>query len=211
MIALKINGEKHEIPAISELTFKQFNDTVVKSKVTKLQEYLSIFTSMSVEELMSSKIKSVSITSLYHHIFNVSVKEEINRKYESFTHNGNTFEMKEMSIDLFGEHYLFSLIFNQYKNKSLNVYELGLYALAISLSNTQEMQEIEEIYMDLQNKNWRDVLPHGFFLLKKLCKKNKGLRRLLIICILELSVIHWRIKYQAKKLKHMEKKLLASY
>ena len=211
MIKIKLNNHPFEIQSISELTFSNFNRIMIKAKVSQLAEYLSLFSSLDVGELMESEFKGASIPTLYASIFDCDIKAILKTKFETFKYEGETVILKDIKISTYGRQYFFSLYYEQYKADKINIYELSLFCLAICLSSDQDGEDISKIYKELSLMNWRDVLPHSFFLLKKFLNRKSGSWKASIRYTMELSVIRWSGVFQMKKLISTEKKSLLKY
>ena len=211
MIKIKLDGTKYEIPSVSELSFKDFEHKVFKDNVMKLPEYLSIFTGFGVEQLMSSEFSGLSVPSLHQMIFDVDIEKELRVGFETITFRGKVYEIKDLLINDFGKHYFFGLHFENYRAKKISFYQLSIYSIAVALSTEKDLKQVQEIYEELIEMNWREILPQGFFLLKKYLKKKEGSIKVWIHFMKILKRIRFQNKSEMKRLKLMEKKSLRNY
>lgn len=205
MITLKINGKTRNITPVSKLSFKAFNRIIIEGKVTDLKDYLSIYLDMDLAELMDAEIKSNSLPALHQSIFDVDFEEAIKTTPKTFTYEDHIYLVDEIRLSTFGKNYFFDLFHTQQKQGKINAYELSLYALAIAVSKNNDIGEVEKIYQDLSQKNWRLVLPAAFFLLKRFIKRRKGSILLLIRFIMELKRIKWLSMSSLRRLSRLER------
>lgn len=178
MIKLKINGTNYEINPVSSLSFKDFNKIIVKGNVTDLKEYIAVTTDIPIDDLMSAKVEGVNFPALHQMIFDVDIEKTIKDPKKTLSFRGQTVLTDSLEMETFGKVYYYDLYLQKFGDKKINHYELMLYALAIALTEKLD-SSIEGIYDELAEKNWRQVLPQGFFLNKRLAKKNRRLTRLL--------------------------------
>lgn len=199
MKSIKLNGVKHYIPQLSELSFREFDRVIIQEEVTELKQYIALFADTSLEDLMKSELTGANLPSLHNHIFNLDVEQVIKDKKETVLINGETRSMSSLSHSTFGTNYNFDLYLGSYKRKKITFYSLCLYALAISVSGN-DMEEIGKTYEELSKQKWTKVLPQGFFLAKKFSTSKVSLIRLWATCTLQSKGIKWKMKISRKKL-----------
>lgn len=206
MEKIKINGKAKYIPSISELTFRQFNDIIVKGNALELKEYLSLFLDLPVEQIMKSTIICASIPALHQKIYNLNIEEVLKDTKSTIEYNGEIYTMSELEIDTFGKAYMFELMRLKQEEGKINQYELCLYAMALSLSKHPKYDDVDEIFKSLYDHKWTSVISQSFFLAKRINKKR--IQRLLLstTCIWELRAIRLKMAYYQKKLKKLERK-----
>ena len=201
MQKIKINGARYSIPSISELTFYQFNEIIVKGQVTTFAEYISIFIDLPMDELMKSEFSGASLPSLNQLLFNVDIDSVMSEEKKTVKYNDINYAMSDLSPGTFGKNYYFDLFHGSQRNGRINYYELCIYALATGLAKENAgMIEINEIGVKLGLMNWMEVLPQGFFLAKKYSKSRKISIKWWLNCILPLKVTKWKMKLYGRKL-----------
>lgn len=210
MIKIKLKGTKYKIPSTSELSFEEFDKVIVGGNITKVPEYLSVYTDMSVTELMNCEISANSVTFIHQIIFDVDIDRELKTELKTIKFKDSVFTLDELKINNFGKHYIFGLYHESYKSKKISFYQLAVYSLAVALSKSEEanQKEIQEIYEDLKVMNWREVLPQGFFLLKNILRKKEGSLKTLIHYTKILRRTKIQRESELKRLKRLEKNLL---
>lgn len=211
MIKLKLNGKKYQIPPISTLSFKELNKVVLKNNATELPEYISLYTGLNVIEVMNAEFTGLDVPSIYHSIFDVYFEKEIKTKYDTVTIKDKVYEVDKLVIDTYGKHYFFGLYYDSMKQGKINIYELSVYALAIAVSPSHDMGEIEILAKEISEMNWRDILPQSFFLLKKFSKKKRSFWIQSIRYTWGLKKITWQVKLEIHRLKRMERKQLGNF
>jgi hypothetical protein len=199
-MTITINKKAYEIKAISELTFEEFNKIVVLGSATDLKEYLALFCDIPLEELLASELKGASIPALHKMIFNVDIESVLKDKKHSLQWNDKTLLMSDISMKTLGNSYMFEIYRQAYEAKKINQYELCIYALAIALTNTQDMSVINKACARLKQSNWMKVLPQGFFLVKNSSLRRINLMKISMLCTWGLRLTTWkwrtsRIKY----------------
>lgn len=207
MIKIKLNKKLFSIPQVSELTFNQWNEVFIKAKVTNLENYLAVFTDLSVEKIMKSEFKGDSLPMIQALIFNVDQSKALEKK-EIFTHNMNGKKeyvlLNTLDFKSFGALYHYEIYRGAEINGKINRYELALYAMAIALSDKKE-DTIESIYKKLSDMPWQLVLPHAFFLNKKFVRWRIQRLALSIGFTLELKWIQLMTKRSERKLRESER------
>lgn len=196
---IKINDTKYFIPPISSLNFNEFNDIIIKNEITNLKEYISLLVDIPIDELMSAKISEGSSELLHNTLFDVQIDKAIKDVRSTIVYEDNVFIVNDMSLDTFGKVYLFDLIYSKYASKEINIYELSIKTLSLFMANSHDMEEVDRISLYLSRQNWLKILPTAFFLTKKLLKKKKGLRIILIQCMLELKRIRLLSSFRIMK------------
>jgi len=201
---LNINGKRHSVKSLSELTFKEFNKVLVKAKVGGLDEYLSVFLDIDKNELLGSKIKSYTLDSIHKFIFDIDVTAHIKTIPKAIMWKEKAYMVADLSLDTFGKAYYYDLYFQRYKAQQLNEYQLGLYALAVALTDSLD-EKIEITYAQMEEEKWTKFLPTSFFLLKKYRKPKRFSIMLLIRYTWGLRLIRWRINSSKRKWKQWVK------
>ena len=207
MIKIKLNGKRYTIPRLSELTFEQFNKIIVKNKVNSLKEYLAVLTGNTTEEIMASEFSGAQLPSLQEMIFDVNIDAVIKDKKTVVECFGIYHIVSNLGHGIFEKNYQFGLFSGLYEQKKINFNELCLYSLAIALCDNElvNLDEINKRYEFLNNKPWKDVLPQGFFLAKKLSKSKIISIRLYLSCTLQSKRIKTNLQVSKKKLIELEK------
>lgn len=207
-VKLKIDNKLYEIPSLSELSFNEFNKLIVKAEAFKLEEYLSVYTGIPLNELMKSKVTGYNLTVVHNSIYNVNVNEVIKTKKEVLdTHRReNRYILtSDLSLEKFGDMWHYDLKRSMHDMKQINTFELCMYAIAIATVN--EGDDYEAYYNELGKLNWMKVLPHGFFLSKKIESGLLNSIKLFLAFTLVLNRIDWKIQGLLNKLK--EEQLIA--
>lgn len=207
MIPIKIDGKEFQIKKLSELSFWEFNEIIIKKECIDLPQYLAAQCDISVKRLLNSKLTTASMPALFQEVFNVVVDDVIKDKKETVEIQGAVRAMSNVEINTFGKSYLFELKRIKHEEKAINLYELSVYALAIGLSGEGDGSDVEVIFNDLLKQNWMKVLPQAFFLHKTTKASRIGRVLLSMIYIGGLKAIRLKMAYYLKKLRKSEKKL----
>jgi hypothetical protein len=202
---LKLNGKKHEIKPLSELTAREFIKIIGVSEVNNIQEYISLFTKLSVKELMEAKIRAASLPSLHQMIFDVDVEAVLKNKKKTIYFNNQYLSCESLDLDTFGKLYFYDLYLGKFKAKAITYYHLSLYTLAIALSTNLD-DEINKNYEALMDNKWIEVLPQAFFLQKRFNKKRWHLILQSKICMYRLKRTKWKIATSKRRLINLEKR-----
>jgi len=202
---IKLNGKSHFIPQLSELTFDQFDRVMIKGEVTDLKEYISVFLDMDMNILMNAEFSGVSLPALHQSIFNVNIHKMIKVEKSVVKLFDKHYTISELSHNVFGKNYQFDLYNGLYKRKKISFYKLCIYALAISLSDSFDSEDIEKNYENLSRQVWTKVISQGFFLAKKLSGSRGNLIRLWLICTLTSKAINLKIIASRKRLLLLER------
>lgn len=206
MEKIKIKGNTIKIPSLSELTFRQFNDVIVKGNALQLNEYLAVFLDMPVDEIMRANIKCASLPVLHQKLFNLDISAVQKDLKSTVKYKDNVYPMSELSIDTFGASYFFELMRLKENEGKINQYELCLYALALGLSKKPDYSDTEDIFKDLYGYNWTAVISQSFFLGKLTSETRIKKLVLSVSCILGLKAIKWQMVYYLRNLKKSERK-----
>ncbi len=206
MITIKINGEKQEVKRLSDLTFFEFNEVIIKKQFIELPQYLASQCNISVKQMLESEVTGISLPSLYATLFNVNIDEVVKDKKETILFRGEHRAMSSVSINSFGKSYNYELRRQVIEDAGGNAYELSIHGLSIALSDSPEASDAKEIYKDLCGMNWMKVLPQAFFLVNR--TKLSRIKKLLfsMIYIGELKMIRLKMAYYLKGLRKSEKK-----
>lgn len=205
MKSIKLNGEKHYLPALSELTFAEFDRAIVKEGVTDLKEYIALFTKIPIDELMNAELSGASLPALHASIFNMNIEEVIKDKKATIKVGDKTIAVSSLTHATFGKNYTFDLYHSAYKRETISFYSLCVYALAIAVTDSNDMKEIGEKHEELSKQVWTKVLPQGFFLAKKYSTNKANSIRLWVTCTLQSKAIRWKMKTSKMKLIIREK------
>lgn len=203
---LKINGKEFPIFKISEMSFRQFNEIIVKNEVSDIPAYLSIITGMTVEEVMASQVKCSSFPALHAYIFDVDINEAMKLTPNVIEVGGKDYLTKDLSISTFGKSYVLEL---KAQGKD-NAYVKSVYALAVALCEDSDANKISQIFYDLCEMNWLKVLPTAFFLQKRISKGKLKSKILLKMYIWGLKKINLKTLICQKRYAKLEKKLRLS-
>ena len=163
MEKLTINGKKEYVKKVSELTFKEFNEVMVKREVVDLKEYIAAFTGLKVGELMNARLKSRGLPEVHASLFDTNIEEVLRDKKETVTFRDKVYSVDSLELDTFGKHYLFELKAAMVESGDINQYDLCLWALSLALSKEEGYGDAEKILEELQGYDWRKVLPQAFF------------------------------------------------
>lgn len=204
---IKLNNKIYTIKPVSQLTFTEFNNIIVKGKVSTLPEYLAMHTGLYVKQVMQSEIKAASVPYVHQCIFDIDVEKELKTEKNTVKYNGIVYETGYLSLSTFGESYLFDLHLQEYIKKKLNEHELYLYTLAIAIDS----ENYESIYNGLCEMNWTKVLPQAFFLAKKFRKKKPILIGLLKTSIWALRKTSLKTRFSLMSLRNTERKQYRNY
>ena len=203
---IKLNNKPFDIPSVSELSFKQFNEIIVKGDVTDLKEYISLFTNIDMATLMASDFSGASLPALSQSIFDVEVDKVMNDEKETVTIEGKTIAISSLSHATFGKNYYFDLYHGLKKHDKINMFELCLYALAIALTpDAGSMKDIGEKYKQFEETNWMKVLPQGFFLARRYSQTKRNSIALSVSCIVQSKLMTWKINFSKRKLIILER------
>ena len=207
---LKINGKKHNVKPISQLSFEEYNRIVIQGKVATLPEYIALITDYPVEDVMQSEIEASSTPYIHQMIFDCDVQKELKEKRETVKVRDETYLTNELTLKSFGKSYYFDLYLQKHVEKKINEYELAMYALAIAISD-ELSDKVEQVYQDLANQNWRKVLPQAFFLAVKSRRLRPISIKLLKASMQELKKTHSKTRYYLNHLKNTERNSSANY
>lgn len=206
MIEIKIDGKKHLIKRLSDLTFREFNDIIIKGEAYDLTKYLAYFCDLPIEKMLTSSIKCKSITSLYAQLFNVEIDKVITDEKKTVEFRNEVRAMSDISVDTYGKSYIYEMASITNTEGLINRYELSMKGLAIGLSKKGDASDFDEIYDELIHCNWMRVLPQAFFLTKHIGNSRIKRRLSSMSYILELKMIRLRMAFYLKRLKKWEKK-----
>ena len=154
MIPLKINGKKHLVPTISELSTRQYIDLVNKGDYN-LIDYLAIALGMSPKLTAKLKIKNPAFleSQLYPTFPDYSKFKAKN----FFVVNGRRYNLSQ--------NFTLGQVFEIEENgKNLKDFEMMVFVLAVNADQDNYNKLLSEIY----KKKACEVLPDAFFLLKNL-------------------------------------------
>ena len=203
---VRIDNREFQIKRLSELSFFEFNEIILKAKAVDLPDYLSVQCNIPVKDLMESELRGISLPSLYAQLFDVNIDDIISDKKKTIEFRDSIRSMSSVSINSFGKSYSFELRSQKVNEDNGSIYELSLHALAIALSDDPEAGDSGEIYKELCSMNWMKVLPQAFFLFK--LTKTSRIKRLLLSMtyIGGLRVIRSTMEFCLKRLRELEKK-----
>lgn len=199
---ITLNGKPYKIKQVSELSFTEFNKIFIQGGVSDLTGYLSLFCDIDIETLLNAKLSGASIPALDRQIFNLDFKAVLKDEKKTVEYDSKIISMEELAMKTFGNSYMFELI---RQKKGLNQYEVCMYALAIAIAKSNDMNLIQETYRNLSSKPWSKVLPQGFFLAKHFSATKINSVKLSIRCIWELKAIRWKWLISRKKYQRAEK------
>ncbi len=178
---IKIDGKPYKIKKLSELSFTEFNNIMIKGQCNDLKSYLSLFIDMPMKEFLNAKLKGVSLTSLAERVFDCDEAAVIEDKRNTVKLRGDILIVGEAGLWSVGQSYLFELNLFNYKDGKINEYELAIWALAIALLKDDEISDMtkaQDNYNDLISQTWVSVLPQAFFFLKRTVKAKISSPRL---------------------------------
>ncbi len=190
MIKIEIKGKDYMIPPISKLSFNDFNNILIKGEAYDIPSYISIYTDVPLKELKKAKLVSQdSLKGLHRMIFDLDPLKTVKQKKEVLFFDKEAISMQAIGISFFYQSYFYDIYMQQYEEKTINFYELCLYALAIGLlpEGCTDITKVKPIYEALSSIPWKDVLPQAFFLHKTTRKKNLNSIKQSILCTMELK------------------------
>lgn len=203
MVKLKLNGKKYSVKSVSELTFNEYNRVIIKAKALDLPEYLAVMTGILPEKIMNAKLDGASLPAIYNTLLDVQDHNAVVKtKKHTVEFRGEIISMDSIELDTVGKSYLFSTVCS---SKKLNDFEKSVYALAVGLADKLDMEEVRGIYQELIQINWRNVLPQGFFLLKKQTKGRLESLVLSLNCTVRLKKIQRKTQIYLKRLRKSER------
>ncbi len=167
MIKLNIDGEDVKVPAVSELSFKDFDRIVAKAGCGDLEGYLSLYCRVPLERFRRSRLKSGdSLRGLHRRVFDLDPVETVKRKKEVLVRRGVPMEMRKVEMNYFYQGSFYDLYQQMHEKGEITAYELSVRALAIALAPEKcpDMEKVEGTYVELAEMKWKDVLPQAFFL-----------------------------------------------
>lgn len=205
METLRINNKKYDIKYLSELTFEEFDKIMVDGEVSNLPEYLACFTDISIKDLLDGQVRGTSLPALHQRIFNVDIEDVIKDKKDTLKFKDEIYSVDSLRHDTFGKHYHFELYHSVYSQKKFSFYRLCIYALAVALTDEMDAKKINEAANRLMRRKWVEVLPQGFFFVKKLSRSKRRSISLWAACTILSKKIKWKIKYSRKLLIQWEK------
>ena len=199
---IKIDNIKYHIKKISELSVKEYSLIIQSNMNYDILSYLEVFTNQKIK---SKEVKSnINLADLQSLIFDLSVDYRKIEKPNIFIYKSNQFLTDELLCNTYQTHYIFDVYRNMYNTQKISIIEFLTYSVAIMLErkiyykNDFNTDKINEIYENLLNYEWTKILPLGFFLQKKLRKKNNYL----MIFLKSLMInFHFLIKWIMKNLK----------
>lgn len=183
MIKLKINNVIHDVKFISELNVFEYIQLIQNMIDVNLMTYLSAIIGKDiVNQSISSNYNLKEIENL---IFNHEIDFTKIESPQTFKFKDEVILLKEKDLfDRAGDVYMYEL----YKeSEKYGVVDLCLYTLAILISEKRDANIYDEIYKELLNMNWIDVLPSGFFFINKLNRHKKIMLRSYLIWKVKLS------------------------
>jgi len=163
MKKIKINSLEYRIPPLSRLNVSQYMTVLDKMRYVNLISYLSSFVGYEID---GAKVNIKNINAAERYFLDVKDFEKFDKIPVP-----NLFKdrpVKGLYKDNFGAKYTFNLYRNNYNADNIGIIELSVYALAIMISESPGLEDVEEVYQDLLKENWMVVVPIGFFLSKKL-------------------------------------------
>ncbi len=178
MIKINIKNKDYLIPPISELSFNDFHNIIIKGSAYDIPSYISIYTDVPLKDLKKAKLVCKgSLKGLHRMIFDLDIHKVIKTKKEVVGFRGEYISINDIGINYFYQSYFYDMYLQKYEEKKIDFYELTLYALAVGLlpSGCTEIKEVSHIFNDLCLLKWKDVLPQAFFLHKHTKKKSLNL------------------------------------
>lgn len=201
---ITIDNISKEVIPISGLTFNQFNEIIIENEIVDLIGYLALAFDLDKDQILNAKVNSPHPSVLHAMLFDVNINNIIHTNFETVESFGETFLTKDLSIDTFGKSYYFEMR----KQGKWNNYELSMYGLALAISKTNDIKNVEKIYNELCAQTWTKVLPQAFFLLNVTDKTSIIRKRLLRCFTLGLKKINSKILFYQKKYRTLGKRLL---
>ena len=204
---LRINGDKHIVPTVRELTASQFIDVIIDREIAGLKEYLSVFSNIPVDEFNNAEIKTASLPALHANIFNADVEAIIRQKPNRVEHRGISIAISHVEINTYGSRYYADRKRHSVDmNNTRGYLDYCLYILALGLTKEVDPVETEKIYNELLQRSWVDVVPAAFFLAIRYSKMSLTSRAQYLVCILELKRVSLLIRRSLRHLIRQEKK-----
>ena len=205
MVDLTINKERVSVKRLSELSFKELNEIILEGEALTFPEYLSFFCKIDKDELLNAEYKGKSLTSVYAQIFNVNIEKVVKDNKETIRFRDKVYLMRDLSVNTFGKNYMIDLKRKQMQAETINRYEFSLYVLACGLSQDRTGEDIPQIYKELKESNWMEVLPQGFFLNKSIAPSRIKRAVLSLNYTLRLRWINLTIIFYLRKLRKLER------
>lgn len=190
MIKLRVNKKLSDVKFVSELNVLEYKQILENPIDMNIVSYIS---SILGEDISDKPIKSnVDLKAIESAVFDVDKDFTKLKAPKTFTCNNKTLILDENSLsNKAGYVYMYEL----YKdNPKYGIIDLCLYTIAILFSNDLDGNEHEKIYNDLIKMKWTEVLPVGFFFIKKLSKQRSITK--LFYLTLKIKLYHQKKKLQ---------------
>lgn len=195
-IKLNIDGKRVIIPQLSELSVKEFTSIVEKNINLDAISYINAFTGYDISD---KKVEvNVPLDKIESLLLDVDIDFTKLPVPNLITIDEKDFLIKELDDKTFGKRYTYNMYRSQVQQKKISITQLCVFALALMMSESKSVKEINDYYEKLLNMNWTKVLPAGFFLSKKLTKQKASITIFLNKLILKLNYI---IKFLILKFK----------
>lgn len=211
MIDINIGGRDVSVPAISELSFNDFNKIILRANCCDLEGYLSLYCDIPLSELRQKGLASVdSLRGLHRRIFDLDPAAVLKKGKTVLFYGGEAVSLTDLDYVQFYQGYFYEMVMQRAESGDIGRPEMYLYCLAIALSRPggPDMDGVEEIYGVLSGMPWKDVLPQGFFLQRKWRLPSTGMRCTSKTFMLGLRAVGLSIRLQSRWLGKRERRLL---
>jgi hypothetical protein len=167
MIPIKINRKKYKIPAISELTIKQFKevfDECLDDDKLNYLKYLSKFTGIKYKEVINTDSNNINITKIAA-LIGVFDDFKTHKPPKRLFLRGQMYEIDGLGLDTIGKEYQYTSILRGLEGVS----ELDSlqWLLAVQFGDEDDVGKAQDNYKALDSMNWLDAFSASWFFFRR--------------------------------------------
>ena len=173
MLTIKVNGKKINVLSSYKITVKQYFQLVEKGEINVL-DYISLFSDVDYKKALNSPANNRKLAVIESYMYALKPFHSFTEKPSTFfVYNEKIYRAKDFKKNTLGVR----LVFEQFAKEGKPNHECGLFILASMLANNYDMEESKEIYKELLNFPYVDVMPFAGFFLSSLQRGSRAVIR----------------------------------